>query len=132
MRYARAVHVDHQTALLTLGTLGFGAFGLWFFVAPEAIESMGVALESSQARVEIRAVYAGLELGLAAYLGVALWRQAWRRQALVAQTFALAGMGLVRLVGIAMEGQGSPLLWSLAALELGTACLGIMSLRARS
>jgi hypothetical protein len=121
-----------QRILVALGAISFAAFGLWLFVEPTGLASMGVVVDTANGRTEIRAFYGGLELGLAAYLGIAARRPQWTRPALIAAIFVLAGAGLGRVTSMAIEGQGSTALWILASAELGGALIGIWGLRAPS
>lgn len=118
------------SAILLLAALGFLAFGLWFLIDPIApLASMGISLSGAGAPVEIRAFYGGLEIGLAIFLWMA-WRDAGlRRAGLWLVLLANAGIGLARVLGLAL---GEPwidffayaLIW-----EFGFALLAGIALR---
>ena len=105
---------------LVLDALVFAGFGVAFTVAPEAIlASVDVAIATPVAATELRAVYGGLQAGLAAFLGVCALRREWVLLGLLAGTLALGGLGLWRLAGMVADGTlGSPVLWALLVPEL--------------
>lgn len=83
--------------LVALFFLGMGLLGL---VAPERlIRPFGVSLESATARTEVRAVYGGFGVAVAALLGFAAFDVGGiQRGAAIAVAVALAGMAFGRLV----------------------------------
>lgn len=85
--------------------LGMGVYGL---VAPAAlIRPFGVVLATSDARTEVRAVYGGFGVAVAALLAMAAADvRGVREGAVLAVAFALAGMAVGRLVGLAAERSG--------------------------
>ena len=103
----------------------FLGFGTWLFVAPQALEGIGIQLLEPAARIDVRATYGGMELGLAVFLLLCLLRDAWVRVGLTAAGCVIAGFGCARLAAIALEGQGTPLMWSFVGIEF-TATLVIL------
>lgn len=89
-------------AVVAVFFLGMGLFGL---AAPAAlIRPFGVVLSSADARTEVRAVYGGFGVAMAALLGVAAADLHGIRQgAVIAVACALAGMAVGRLVGWAAD-----------------------------
>jgi hypothetical protein len=118
-----------RLARISLGlvTLVFLGFGVLFLLRPEAIDSMGIVLESATARTEIRGFYGGLEIGLGLFFGIAMLRPRWFRPALLAQTATLGGIGLGRIVGVIYEGSAEAVIWMFIAVELAGAVLGLLA-----
>lgn len=104
---------------LWLGTLTFAFFGLWLILKPSALRGVGVVAENADGRAELRAMYGGFEIGLAAFLALCLLRPDFTEPGLWMQLLALGGLGIGRLVGIAVEKGGvSKLLWFFAFIEI--------------
>lgn len=104
---------------LWLGTLTFTFFGLWLILKPGALRGVGVVAENADGRAELRAMYGGFELGIAAFLGLCLLRPDFTEPGLWMQLLALGGLGIGRLIGIAAERGGvSKLLWFFAIIEI--------------
>jgi hypothetical protein len=116
-------------ASLAAASLGFAGFGAAFLAGPAFLGVVGVVLTEPSAAAEIRAFYGGVALGLAAFFALAAARPAWQRPALTAQVLAFGGAALGRLVGLAVDGAGGPLLFALLALEAAGAGLGVWALR---
>ena len=92
-----------QVCLIVSG-LAWCGFGIWLWLFPETIGGVGLHVEGATGRVEVRAVYGGLELGLGAFL---LWTAAHPsryRVGLVAALFFVSGIAIGRASGIALEG----------------------------
>jgi hypothetical protein len=115
-------------ASLALTALAFGGFGVWLIVHPQAIGLVGVELPGAAARVEIRAFYGGLELGIAAFFALAAARPGWFRPALFLQAASLGGMGIGRAAGMAIEGEATSMHAMLAVVELIGAAIGVVAL----
>ena len=113
---------------LLLTALVFGCFGAWLFFWPQALALVDVELTTPAARIEIRAFYGGLELGLACFFAVAATRSRWYEAALFTQAAALGGMAAARLLGMLIEAVASPTLLMLLAAESGGSLLGIVAL----
>ena len=106
-----------ERVVLALSTLIFVGFGTWLFATPEALSGIGIQLTEPAARIDIRATYGGMELGFSAFLIICLLRDDWVRTGLVAAGCTIAGFGITRLAAIALEGEGTPLMWSFVAIE---------------
>lgn len=115
---------------LWLGGLGFLAFGLAFLIAPlETFAAAGLPMQGTLAATELRAFYGGLELALGGLLIAADLNPGARRHGLILCLASFGGIGLARLLGIALAGSGTPFLWFALATELTLATLAAVSLR---
>ncbi|TJZ52213.1 DUF4345 domain-containing protein [Streptomyces piniterrae] len=95
------------TAALALFFLGMGLYGL---AAPTAlVRPFGIGLGGAAARTEVRAVYGGFGVAMAALLGWAAAgpTDALRRGAVLAVAVALLGMAGGRLAARLVEPPGS-------------------------
>ncbi len=114
---------------LIAAAIGFFGFGIVLFVAPELIESAGISLVDPAGRIEIRAFYGGIELGLAMFFVIAL-KKDWILPGLTVQIETNGFIVIARLAGIIMENfkASSATWWSLAA-EMSLLILGVVAIR---
>lgn len=90
--------------LVVLAALFFAGMGVYGLAAPGAmIRPFGIALETATARTEVRAVYGGFGVAIAAVLSYALVDDGVRDGVLLAVAFALLGMAFGRLVACVFE-----------------------------
>ena len=120
--------------VLLLSCLLFLAAGLAFLIAPETMTAqVDIHAATPTGVADIRAVYGGLEPGLAAVLFTHLWGHArdpaQLPRGLTIALFALSGMALARLVGIALDGPQRAITWPLWAGEVIGALLCWVALR---
>lgn len=108
--------------VLWFAAASFLAFGAWLLISPEGMTQMGLPLGSQDWRIEIRAFYGGLELGLAAFLALCARRPAWSLPGLLAAALILGGIGAGRLIGMLADGFKTSMVLAMA-LELGSAAL---------
>ena len=113
---------------LTLGALGFLAFGVTLLGAPELLALIEVDTVTATARSDVRAVYGGMELGVGLFLVVCARRAEWRRAGLVAQAFAMSGVVTGRLVSLAVDGVPRAIAFAFWGVELAGALLAIAAL----
>ncbi len=125
------MNLSLERVTLFVSLLIFLGFGSWLFIAPQALEPLGIQLLEPAARIDVRATYGGMELGLAAFLLLCLLRDAWVRVGLTAAGCVIAGFGCARLAAIALEGQGTPLMWRFVAIELASTLLILWVLKRR-
>lgn len=126
MLFARIVLSIQIAALLVLG--------LAYFIRPEEMASFsGALLMGSAAVTEVRAYYGGLQLGLAAYLAMALLRQDLLRPALILLVLLYSVLALARAAGLWLDGiaQQTFNLYALL-LEVASAALAWWALRGLS
>ena len=116
--------MDLTTLAIGIGAISFAVFGLWLLIRPRALAAVELLPDTGSARAEIRAMYGGLELGIAGFLALALWRPELSEAALWFQLLALGGLVLGRLVGIGVERGGvRGLIWFFAAIEAAAVIL---------
>jgi len=109
---------QHRYFLIGSG-LAWCGFGVWLWLFPETINGVGLTLEGATGKVEVRAVYGGLELGLGCFLLWASRHPSRYRTGLVAALFMVAGIGMGRASGIAMEGfVASDPMWLFLGIEM--------------
>jgi hypothetical protein len=118
-----------ERLFVALAASVFAGFGLWLFIDPGALAGIGIELTQPAARIDVRATYGGFELGLASALMYCAYADRWISPALLVSTCAIAGFGLGRLGGIVIEGQGTPLMWTLLAIEVSMTTLLIWAFR---
>jgi len=110
--------------LLAVAGLGFLGFGLWLIVDPAGgLAVVGIAAANPAGLIELRALYGGLELGLAVFFLLCAMRPDWRRSGLWAVLLGNGGIGLTRLAGIALSGVFTPFFAAALVWELGFAGL---------
>jgi hypothetical protein len=105
---------------------GFAAMGLYALAAPARVLALfGVSVETVDGRSEVRAVYGGFGLAVAALLGVAAAGEGGVREGiLVTVGFALAGMAAGRLVSALADRHASAYpVATFLAIELAAAAL---------
>jgi len=120
------------TLLLALGGAGFLGFGLWLIADPAGgLATVGIAAQTPAGLIELRALYGGLELGLGIFLLLCAARRDWRRPGLWAVGLGNGGIGLTRLVSIALSGVFTPFLAAALVWELGFAALAGWALRGK-
>ncbi|HEX8927253.1 MAG TPA: DUF4345 family protein [Terriglobales bacterium] len=121
-----------RIALLT-STCALAGFGIYGLVAPKRmLKVVDVRPSSRKGTTELRAMYGGFELGLAAFFAVAMLRPELERAALWAHTLSLSGLAATRLGSILYDRPNGALLKALVAVEGGTAVLGAAALRSRA
>ena len=114
---------------LIASALGFAGFGLVLFIAPTLLESAGVGILSPTGRIEIRAFYGGIELGLAMFFIIAL-KNNWILPGLTVQIATNGFIVFMRIAALVIaDFQGNPTIyWSLAA-ESSLLILGIVAIQ---
>lgn len=113
---------------LGLSALVLLGFGVAVLLDPAVLRSAGVVAPEAAGAVELRAFYGGLELGLAAFLLLALRRPGWYVPALAMQVLALGGVALARLIGIVLTPTSEALVFGSLLVEAAGAALGLVAL----
>ncbi|WP_339486690.1 DUF4345 domain-containing protein [Pseudomonas sp. EL_65y_Pfl2_R95] len=79
--------------------------GLAYFVSPQQMANVsGMLLMESAAITDVRAYYGGLQIGLAAFLGLALTRIDLTRSALTLMVLLYSALAVARLGGLWLDG----------------------------
>lgn len=117
MLFARIVLLIQIAALVLLG--------LAYFIRPEEMASFsGALLMSAAAVTEVRAFYGGLQLGLAAFLAMALLRLDLLRPALTLLVLLYSALAVARIGGLWLDG-GAQQIFNLYALLLELVSAGL-------
>ncbi len=115
--------------VLVLLAMSFIGFGLAFTLKPlEMAQVLDISLFTPTARTDFRAIYDGLEVGLGVFLLTCAFRRHLVGPGLQAGAWAFAGLASVRLVGLALEGFGQPLMIVLFIAEMVAAGLSVWAL----
>lgn len=111
--------------VLMIQIVALAGLGLAYFIRPEEMASFsGALLMGSAAVTEVRAYYGGLQLGLAAYLAMALTRLDLLRPALMLLILLYAALALARIAGLWLDG-GAQQTFNLTALLLEVVSAGL-------
>lgn len=123
------MHRSLSRILLAVAGLGFLGFGIACLLAPLQVLAMaGVQVEGAAAATELRAMYGGLELGLALLLLAAAVKPAWLGPGLWLCLASYGGLGLARGVGMWIAQLTTPFFVIALLLELGLALLAALAL----
>ncbi len=120
-------------AFLGFSTLVWLPYGLYCLARPDYLqEAAGVAIASTTGRIELRAMYGGLQaaIGLLA-LGGAIGG-ALARPALTTLAFLCAGLASTRTLGVLIDGELSSYTAMALALEWGSTVAAVWLLRTRA
>ena len=118
--------------ILVLAGLGFLGFGLAILVQPALVLGKVGISGTPAGLVELQAFYGGLELGLGAFLVACARNAQWQRAGLWSVALVNGGIGLARLVGIAMSGEFTGFFAGALAWEFGFTLAAILALRGLS
>jgi hypothetical protein len=113
--------------VLVIQLLALGGLGLAYFVRPHEMASLsGMLLMSAAAAAatDVRAYYGGLQLGLAAFIGMALTRLELTRTALTLLVLLYSALALARIGGLWLDG-GAQQTFNLYALLLEVVSAGL-------
>ncbi|MCB9677148.1 MAG: DUF4345 family protein [Alphaproteobacteria bacterium] len=112
-------------ALLAIAVLVYAGIGAWTLVEPVGpMADVGVGALDSRGLVELRAMYGGLQLGMAGFLGWCLLDPARQRVGLVAATCTIGGLGVARTGAWLVIQPDGGLLPLLCAIEVGGGLAG--------
>lgn len=111
--------------ILVLQLLALAGLGLAYFIQPHQMTNLsGMLLMAPAAVTDVRAYYGGLQLGLAAYLGLALLRVELIRPALTLLVLLYSVLALARIGGLYLDG-GAQQTFNLYALLLEVVSAGL-------
>ncbi|WP_438028138.1 DUF4345 domain-containing protein [Sorangium sp. So ce233] len=114
---------------LWMAAAAFAAAGLAFLAAPGLLTLVDLSPATPTASSDVRAIFGGLELGVAALLAICARRPAWYRAGLTAQALTFGGLALGRLLSLALDGLPRPVTFALWGPEIAGAALAIAALR---
>jgi len=115
---------------LGFSTLVWLPYGLYCFACPDYLqEAAGVAIASTTGRIELRAMYGGLQaaIGLLALGG--MLRATLTRPALTTFAFLCAGLASTRTLGALADGEVSSYTAMALVLEWGSTVAALWLLR---
>ena len=99
--------------------IGFAGFGIALLIFPNLIGLVGVKELTNSGLVEIRAMYGGLQLGLALFFLLAINRPRWVRPGLIIHMCVIGGLAIGRIFGLVVTNwQAKPLVYLILAAEL--------------
>lgn len=111
--------------VLVIQLLALAGLGLAYFVRPHEMANLsGMLLMSPAAATDMRAFYGGLQLGLAAFIGLSLTRLDFTRAALTLLVLLYSAMALARIGGLWLDG-GAQQTFNLYALLLEVVSVGL-------
>jgi len=111
--------------VLVIQLLALAGLGLAYFVRPHEMANLsGMLLMSAAAATDVRAYYGGLQLGLAAFIGMALVRVDLARTALTLLVLLYSALALARIGGLWLDG-GAQQTFNLYALLLEVVSAGL-------
>ncbi len=119
-----------EKVILWLGVLTFAGFGVAFMFAFDPLaEKLGI-VTGNTGRVDLIAMYTGMELGFAAFLAYCALAPERLRLGLVASGLAFAGFGAARAGALVFHGDGAAtFLYYLLAAEIAGAALSFWAAR---
>lgn len=111
--------------VLLIQLLALAGLGLAYFVQPHEMTNLsGMLLMSPAAATDVRAYYGGLQLGLAAFIGLSLSRLELTRAALILLVLLYSALALARIGGLWLDG-GAQQTFNLYALLLEVVSAGL-------
>ena len=114
--------------LVVLSALAFGGLGVLFMLDPARLAGTVELGTSPFQTIELRAMYGGLEIGVALFL---LWCAASPQRVALGlwfSLFAYGGLGLGRLAGVLLSGVAGGPHWTLIAIEAVAVVLSLVGL----
>jgi hypothetical protein len=111
--------------ILLIQLLALAVLGLAYFARPHEMANLsGMLLMAPAAATDVRAFYGGLQLGLAAFIGLALLRLDLTRAALTLLVLLYCSLALARIGGLWLDG-GAQQTFNLYALLLEVVSAGL-------
>ncbi len=114
---------------LVFSVLVWFGYGLFCLFQPDfLVETAGVQALTATGSTELRAMYGGLQAGLGVLAMAALLRADLVRGVLITLAVLTGGLGIARLMGLAMDGGISPYTVGALVFEFGSVALAMASL----
>ena len=118
---------------LVVNAATFLAFGVAFLVAPvELAANAELGVETPTARAEVRTIFGGFEVGLAAFLFACLGKPDRVAIGLLCSAFAMAGFAVARGASALLDGPVAPVMYWLLAAEIGGIAMSVVGWRMAS
>jgi hypothetical protein len=116
--------------VLILFAVGWAAFGVSCLVSPVAmLNPFNIQLLNPESLAEIRAMYGGAQIGLAAFFLYASLSQALVKPGLLLAALIMGGFALGRLTGIVIDGSFQLVTLGSLVIEVAICCLALVALR---
>ncbi|MBL1417877.1 MAG: DUF4345 family protein [Moritella sp.] len=107
----------------------FIIYGVIGFLEPvSSVANMGIIIDNNHAKIEVRATYGGLLVGLGVLFAYSASRDSSVRFGLVAIICILTTVGLSRLYGIIVDGDNETIQWDFLIMELVGAVIAALIL----
>lgn len=120
--------MDSGKLAIVITAAAFTGFGTALMIKPESIlKTIGIKAHKRVGRVELRAMYGGMELGFGGFFTMAALKDEYRRPALLAILCGIGTLGATRLASAIVERDG-PLSYLMAAPEITAATLAGIAL----
>lgn len=119
---------DRAALALASCAAGFAAFGLLFLLRPSTGLLIGIDPTTPAAATDLRAVFGGMELGLAAFVAHCARRPDTLRTGALVAALVFAGMVLGRALGLLLDGP-APATFLLGGAELAGLAVALLALR---
>jgi|SRR5688572_20896509 len=111
------------------GLLSVG-YGLYCFARPEFLDAFaGVAATSTTGKIELRAMYGGLQTAFGVFALLGALRPALTRTVLLSIAILCAGLGSFRVMGAVAASEVSSYTGQGIAFELGSMAVAVFLLR---
>lgn len=114
--------------LILMTGLVWALLGLWCFVRPTVLATLGIVSMNVTSDIELRAVYGGMQIGLGLLLMGGAWIPRWRYAALLATSLVIGATFLGRLAATLLAGESTPYISAALAVEGGVSLLALLAL----
>ena len=115
---------------LAVNAVTFLAFGVAFLVAPvELAGNAELGVATPTARAEVRTIFGGFEVGLAAFLFACLARPDRVATGLLCSALTMTGFALARGASALLDGPVAPVMYWLLAAEVGGIAMSLVGWR---
>ena len=113
---------------LWLAALMFLVFGAWLLAAPGKLDDwLGLVATTPEARTELRALYGGLELGIAAFCTYCAVSPSRYAVGCAAVALLLGGIAVARSYGMVADGTVTTKMFTFLGTEVGMAALACVA-----
>lgn len=118
-----------EVAYLLVGGLITLGFGIAYLIrSSKMAAAVGIAIPSSSARADYRAIYGGAQVSIAIFFLIAAFQPGWREPGVAALALFAAGFGIARLSSLTIEKAPREIQHLVGALELAAGLAGFVLL----